>query len=217
MQNNQPIGILGGTFDPIHLGHIHLANEMYQRLHLQTVRFIPCYQPVHRNQPLASPQHRLAMVKLAVATQPEFQVDDREIRRGGPSYMIDTLFSLREEIGANTPLCLIMAADAFAGFDQWHHWQEMLELTHIVVASRPDHPLFFNTNIMELIRQKQIQDHKLLRQQSSGYILLLDIPDLPISATEIRALLASGKKPNKALSPQVLQYIKKHKLYRSVY
>lgn len=214
MRHNQPIGILGGTYDPIHQGHIHLANEIYQRLHLKEVHLVPCFQPVHRDQPAASPEQRLAMVKLAIAGNPGLLADDREILRRGPSYMIDTLLSLRQETGANTPLCLIMATDAFAGFDKWRRWQEILALAHLVIANRPDHPLDFDTALTQLLAQRQIRDPKLLEQRSGGHILFLDIPHVLISATEIRALIAAGKEPQDLLAPEVLRYIRDKKLYQ---
>lgn len=214
MQHNHAIGILGGTYDPIHRGHIHLANEMYQRLHLKEVRLIPCYQPVHRNQPAASPEDRLAMVKLAVSGNPGLQADDCEIRRRGPSYMVDTLLSLRQEVGENTSLCLIMATDAFAEFDQWHRWQEIPEFAHLVIANRSDHAPHFNAALRQLLAHRQIHDPQLLQQTSSGCIYLLDIPPLEISATEVRDLIAQGKSAKNLLAPEVMQYIQDKKLYR---
>ncbi|OGT06369.1 MAG: nicotinate (nicotinamide) nucleotide adenylyltransferase [Gammaproteobacteria bacterium GWF2_41_13] len=131
----QPIGILGGTFDPIHQGHLQIALIALQQLHLQKIHFIPCFQPPHRNQPIASPNDRLAMVKLAIGNNTAFNADDREIKRGNISYTIDTLKSLRQDY-PDTPLCLIIGTDAFQELQQWHHWKELIDYAHLVVMYR---------------------------------------------------------------------------------
>lgn len=210
---SKPIGILGGTFDPIHLGHVHLAKEIYRHLPLQEIRFLPCNQPVHRNQPRANAADRLAMIKLAIANQPGLTIDNREIQRGGKSYMFDTLTSIRNEIG-NTPLCLIMATDAFAGFTAWHRWQEIPNLAHLIIANRPEQPPINDAQLLELLKKHQISDAKLLEQNSAGSILLLNIEELPISATEIREQLATGKQTKQLLAPAVWNYIQQHHLYQ---
>jgi nicotinate-nucleotide adenylyltransferase len=211
---SKPIGILGGTFDPIHLGHVHLAKEIYQVLNLQEIRIIPNNQPPHRQLPIASAADRLAMVKLAIADEAGLIADDCEIRRGGKSYMFDTLTSIRNEIG-NTPLYLIMATDAFAGFADWHRWQEIPGLTHLIIVNRPDQPvLTVNPQLMALLQQRQITDENLLHAKPSGYILFLDIEELPISATEIREQLFTGKQTKQLLPNAVWNYIQQHHLYR---
>lgn len=207
-----PIGILGGTFDPIHCGHIHLANAAFQQLDLQEVRLIPCYQPVHRAQPAASPEDRMNMVKLAIDDHTGLTMDDREIRRGGPSYMIDTLQSLRKEVG-NTPLYLIMASDAFAEFNHWQRWQEIPNLTHLVIVNRPEYPLTLNSQLKKLLQEREVTDSTKLRQKPAGYIYFLHTPLLPISATEIRQLLAAGKEPKNLLPKVVWKYIQKKSLF----
>ncbi len=122
------IGILGGTFDPVHFGHIKPALDLLRVLPLQQIRFIPCNVPPHRPAPVASASHRWHMVQMVTANQPGFAADDRELRRAGPSYMVDTLQDLREELGEEKSLCLIMGADAFAGLTDWYRWQEILQL-----------------------------------------------------------------------------------------
>ncbi|HEV7448137.1 MAG TPA: nicotinate-nucleotide adenylyltransferase, partial [Steroidobacteraceae bacterium] len=132
----QPIGLFGGTFDPIHYGHLRTAFELWQELRLSEVRFMPTGSPPHREQPYAAPELRLAMVKAAVASQPAFVVDDREIRRTGVSYSVDTLTEVRNEF-PDRSLCLLLGMDAFLGLPNWHRWRELLDLAHIVVAHRP--------------------------------------------------------------------------------
>ena len=138
------IGILGGTFDPIHFGHLRTALELHQALDLKEVRLIPCYQPVHRKSPIATPEQRLAMVKRAIEFEPALQVDDCEIRRKGPSYTIDTLTFLHEQF-PNTPLCLIMGIDAITKFPSWHRWED-LKACSLGCGSSPSISLATNGN-----------------------------------------------------------------------
>ena len=130
------IGIFGGTFDPIHYGHLRPAQEAMQKLALAELRFVPAAQPPHRPPPLASAAQRLAMIELAIRDLPGFRADDRELQRGGLSYTVLTLESLRAELG-NTPLCLLVGADQFRNFETWHRWQEIPDLVHLVVLNRP--------------------------------------------------------------------------------
>jgi len=131
-----PIGLLGGTFDPIHFGHLRLAQELADALGLARVRFIPTGIPPHRDSPEVSGAHRLQMVRIAIAGNLLFEADDREIRREGVNYTYDTLTELRDELGER-PLCLLMGADAFAALTTWHRWQELFDLAHVVIAHRP--------------------------------------------------------------------------------
>src|SRR6201998_2099086 len=132
----QPIGVFGGTFDPIHCGHLRTAFELWQELQLAEVRFLPTGSPPHRAQMYASGELRPQLVQAAVGGQSGFVVDDREVRRSGVSYSVDTLTELRREYPA-TPLCLLLGMDAFLGLPDWHRWRELLALAHIVVAHRP--------------------------------------------------------------------------------
>ena len=133
----QCIGLLGGTFNPIHFGHLRMAQELVEALNLTEVRFIPSANPPHKNQPSVSAKERAAMVQLAVANNPLFKLDTRELNRDGASYTIDTLISLREELGNNVALCLVMGSDAFAKLNTWHRWQELLKYCHIILVQRP--------------------------------------------------------------------------------
>ena len=208
-----PIGVLGGTFDPIHNGHLRPALETLQALALSEVRFIPCRQPPHRDQPMVSPDQRLAMLRLAVAEQPGFVVDDRELSRDGPSYMVDTLASLRDEIGA-TPLCLLIGLDAFVDFHRWHRWQEIPALAHLVVWQRPEVGQSFPDVIENLILQRRLDDPDDLREQPAGAILFQPVTQLAISATGIRVVLSEGRSPRYLLPETVRAYINDQGLYR---
>lgn len=131
------IGVLGGTFDPIHFGHLRMAQELYDALGLNEVRFIPAANPPHRHQPVANAGQRAEMVALAIAGNPMFKLDIRELERGDTSYTIDTLQSLRDEVGKDASICLLLGSDAFCKFDTWHRWDEILDLSHIALVERP--------------------------------------------------------------------------------
>ena len=209
----RPIGILGGTFDPVHYGHLRPALEVLEALDLAGVRFIPCRLPSHRGQPVATPEQRLTLLQLAVADQPGFLVDDRELHRDGPSYMVDTLASLRAEVGA-TPLCLLLGMDAFAGLTTWRHWQEIPELAHLVVTNRPNAGPPLSNTLNELVEQRKIRQPEALRECPAGGILFQPVTQLGISATRIRHLLAQGRSPRYLLPEAVWNCIREQGLYR---
>ncbi len=206
------IGIFGGTFDPVHSGHLRIALELMQELPLNEVRFIPCHRPPHRSEPVASPQHRVKMLRLAIADQPSFVVDERELERPGLSYMVDTLDSLRLSSG-DKPLCLILGMDAFISLDTWHRWTQLIELSHIVVACRPevdDKPAAAVAALLDTCREF---DPQALQQRPYGKILMLPVTQLEISATRIRALIKDNKSPRYLIPEDVWKYIKKESLY----
>ena len=136
-----PIGVFGGTFNPVHYGHLRSALELAERLELEHVRLMPSAEPPHRAAPRCSAEHRAAMVELAVAGEPRLLCDTRELRRPGPSYTVDSLIELREEFGSGRSLCMVLGCDALLGIDRWQRWQELLSLAHIVVIAQPVCPL----------------------------------------------------------------------------
>lgn len=211
----RPIGILGGTFDPIHYGHLRPALEMLETLQLAEVRFIPCRIPAHRATPLITAEQRLTLVQRSIADQPGFVADDRELRRDGPSYMVDTLASLRDDLGDDIPLCLILGADAFRGLPSWHRWQQLSELAHIVVMQRPGSLSSLPPVLEEFIALRLIEEVIALRRKPAGSILFQLVTQLHISATQIRALLAHGQSPRYLLPEAALAYIHDRGLYRS--
>lgn len=203
------IGILGGTFDPIHYGHLRLAQEVAQTLALAEVRFIPAAAPPLREQPRTAAQHRVAMVRLAIAGNPLFTVDDRETRRSGLSYTYDTLAELRAALGNACPLVLIMGADAFLRFDRWHRWREIFELAHLAVAHRPGTAMG-DIDSRDLAREftaRRVADATTLHAAPAGRIAVLAIPALDISATAIRAALAAGRSARYWTPDAVIEYI----------
>lgn len=205
------IGINGGTFDPIHYGHLRAALEVKQLLGLEQVRFIPCYQPVHRGEPTVSAAQRCAMIELAIEAQPEFVLDKIEIERGGPSYMVDTLAELKALFAdGQTGLVLMMGTDAYAKFCSWHQWQRILQLANIVVMHRPGEDLHLKGEEAREFREREVKQFS----QLSGQIMELAITQLDISSTRIREGLRKGFEADYLTPFRVVQYIKKHALYQ---
>lgn len=215
-----PIGILGGTFDPIHYGHLRLAEEAREALSLERVLLIPSGQPPHRDAPRTSPDHRLAMAQLATAGNASIVVDPAEVESATPSYSVLTLERLRAKLGPAQPLVLLLGADAFAGLPTWHRWRELFALAHIAVANRPGHPPHAS-RFGDLLSQplaaecgSRFGDHADdLRTAAAGRVLPFDMTPLAISASLIRARLAAGHSVRYLLPDSVLDYILSHRLY----
>lgn len=209
-----PVGILGGTFDPIHHAHLRLALEAWMACGLDHVRFIPSATPPHRTAPGASAVHRLAMVELAIAENPAFVADRRELDRAMPSYTIDTVASLRTDLGAARPLCLIVGADAFALFETWRRWRELLDQVHLIVAHRPGFAVTPDTPALAAeFARRCTDDPANLRDTPGGRIHPLAITALDIAASRIRADLAAGRSSRYLLPDAVVGYIEAHCLY----
>ncbi len=189
-----PMGIFGGTFDPIHYGHLRTAFEMLQALRFDEVRFMPCGSPPHRDAPIASAEMRLEMVRVATEGQAGFSVDDRELHREGPSYSVDTLAALRDEF-AERPLALIIGMDAFLGLPRWYQWRDILQLAHIVVAHRPGWRAPDIGPLGELIADCGTHRISDIHKSTSGHIYIHDVTQLEISSSDIRELVAAGRDP----------------------
>ena len=200
-----PIGIFGGTFDPIHYGHLRSAFEMMQVLRLSEVRFFPSGDPPHRGSTYATAQLRLEMVRAATSGQPGFVVDDREMRRAGPSYTIDTLISLRKE-HPDASLGLIIGMDAFLGLTSWHRWDDLLDLAHIIVAHRPGWRAPDMGALGDIIDRHGTHHIDDLHDNSHGQIHIHAVTQLEISSTEIRDIVAAGRDP-RFLMPDVVRDI----------
>jgi len=181
------IGVFGGTFDPIHLGHLRVALDALQLLGLDQLRFVPLAQAVHRRQPVASSAQRLAMLQAAIAGQAGFSVDTRELERGTPSYTVDTLDSLRRELGPDLPICLVIGADAFRGFADWREPARILRLAHLVILTRPGHDHRPDPRLQQLVGPLDYASEPgMLRSAAAGRCLPLAVSALEISATDIR-------------------------------
>lgn len=208
------IGILGGTFDPIHYGHLRTALDVQEALQLTEVRFIPCGDPPHRDKPLASGLQRLSMVRAAIQGQSGFVVDDRELRRLGASYMVDTLASLKHDFPQHT-LCLILGMDAFRGLESWHRWHELFEFAHLVVMQRPgstQQQYDLSAGLQQLCEQRQVEPAQLV-EHTRGKLCFVAVTQLDISATDIRRRWQEGKQLRYLLPDQVLQVIKQQHIY----
>ncbi len=210
------IGILGGTFDPIHFGHLRLAQELAQGLRLDGVRFIPSGRPWHRGVPGATAEQRLAMTHLGVAGNPLFSVDEREVRLGAPGYSVETLTELSRELAGTQSLCLLLGADAFLGLPSWHRWRELFGLAHIAVAQRPGFSLLaqqMDAGLRAEIAPRISVEPMDLQQTSAGRVIACNITPLDISATCIRAAIKGGHSPRYLLPDAVLDYIRSQNLY----
>ncbi len=209
------IGVFGGTFNPIHHGHLRIAQEIAVTLGLSQVKFIPSANPPHKAQPQVSAAQRAAMVQLAIQDNPLFSLDTRELDRTGPSYTIDTLKSLRSEHGDAT-FCLIIGTDAFAHFDQWHAWASILQYCHLILVPRPSG---VTTSAMRpaltaLMKKNGTQDRNRLTTQPFGCIMSLAVTALDISSSQIRALIQQHQSPIYLTPPNVLAFLKQHHLYQ---
>jgi nicotinate-nucleotide adenylyltransferase len=208
----KPIGILGGTFDPIHYGHLRPAQEVLRALDLAEVRIIPAANPPHRRPPLATAAQRLRMAELAVAEFPGLRVDDREIRRGGPSYTVLTLESLRGEFGVR-PLCLLLGLDAFEGLETWHQWRRLPELAHFVVMTRPGWSLPAAGVLPAWACGRLAHAASDLTQTGAGKIYFQTVTPQDISATRIREAIARGEAVDGLLPSAVLDYLRANRIY----
>ena len=190
----RPIGIFGGTFDPIHYGHLRSAFEMLQALDFEEVRFIPCGDPPHRGVTYATAEQRSQLVELAIEGQDGFIADDRELTRGGLSYTVDTLESLRKEFPGRS-LGLIVGMDAFLGLPGWHRWDEILDIAHIIVAHRPGWKAPDIGALGGLISDFGTHRVRDLHTATAGRVHIHAVTQLEISSTEIRDLVAAGRDP----------------------
>jgi nicotinate-nucleotide adenylyltransferase len=216
--NPAPIALLGGTFDPVHYGHLRFADDVRRALGLSEVRLVLAGDPPHRESPSASAADRLAMLQLAVTEFPGLVVDDRELRRTGKSYTVLTLTELRREF-PDSPLLLLLGADAFRGLPSWHRWRELFGLAHLVVVERPgvDLEAGWPAPLRPIWRERLVDDPGILLARPAGAILVQGIAPQAVSATAIRELLAQRKsaaeRPPGLLPPAVLAYIDLHHLY----
>lgn len=207
-----PIGIFGGTFDPIHYGHLRTAFELIQALRLSEVLFMPAGNPPHRDVTVASTELRLQMVKAAIANQPGFNVDDREIRRTGPSYTVETLAELRAEM-PDRSICLIVGMDAFLGLPKWHQWQDILKLAHLIVAHRPGWRAPTMGPLGELLVDGGTGRVDDLHENKAGRIFIHAVTQLEISSTEVRKLIALGRDPRYLMPDAVRDVIQQSACY----
>jgi nicotinate-nucleotide adenylyltransferase len=212
-----PIGIFGGTFDPLHNGHLHIATTALAQLPIERVRWIPSGDPGHRHAPIAGGAHRLEMVRRAIATEPRFELDSSEVASGAPTFTVPLLRRLREAWGPKRSIVLISGADSFLSLPTWREWQTLFSLAHIAVAARPGYSLDVAT--MDPLLRPEFEARQSaaasLKSTPAGRIALFSLPPLPISATDLRNRLARGEQPMDLLPSAVLAYIQTNRLYRA--
>ncbi len=206
------IGILGGTFDPVHYGHLKPAHEIFRRLRLDELRVIPCCQPVHRDPPIAPPEQRLRMLQLALQEFPQFIADERELRRGGDSYTVDTLDELHSEFPQAT-LCLLMGLDALEGFKKWRRWRQILKFAHLLISARPGYGMQPGSERGKLIAEFGMPSEAGLRDRPAGGILLVATAQYDISSTLIRQRLRERQSAAGLLPPLVEEWLNKNRIY----
>jgi nicotinate-nucleotide adenylyltransferase len=209
------IGVYGGTFDPVHYGHLRPALEVLEELALSEIRFIPCGQPPHREAPTATAAQRLAMLQRAIDPVPGFVSDDREINRSGPSYMIDTLRSLHEEL-VGQKFCLLLGMDAFAAFHTWHQWRDILQLCNVLVMHRPEfepQQVIQHEELREVLAKHLIRDSADFVNSGMGKVMLFAVTQLDISSTRIRDLIARQQSVRFLLPDSVIELIEQDGIY----
>jgi len=211
---NRAVAVFGGTFDPVHHGHLRAAAEVSEWLKVSDFRLVPVGSPPHRSQTYASAFHRLAMLELALAPYQDLTVDDREVRRGGTSYMVDTLRSIRQDVG-NVPVFLCLGQDAANRLDTWRDWRELFDLAHLVVMTRPDSRSNYPPELDAYISERRVERTRDLVSTPAGGVRHVEVTQLAISSTHIRAQVAQGHSPRFLLPATVLAYINKHGLYQA--
>lgn len=214
MRRAKRIGLLGGTFDPVHNGHLRTALEVLGALALDRLHLVPVNTPALRAPALATPAQRAEMLRIATAGETRIVVDERELRRGGVSYSVDTLRELRRETGEGDSLCLVLGEDAFAGLERWKEWQRLLDYAHLVVLTRPGDTPVPRGALAAWSEQHLAGDAaQALARASRGSLVRLELTQLAISSTQVRALLAAGRSPRYLLPDGVLEYIRLNGIY----
>lgn len=210
------VAIFGGTFDPVHFGHLRSALEVREALGVRAVRFVPSYIPPHRDAPQTTPAHRLEMLRLAIRGAPGFEIDERELMREGKSYAVDTLRSIREEVGTQVPLTTVIGFDAYRLLYQWYEWQHLLDYAHIAVLARPGYgDADLTEEMLEFTNTRLVAEPSCLATRACGSICRLKLTQIGISATAVRRVIAAGKSPAYMLPSDVISYIDENGLYEA--
>ena len=209
----KPLALFGGTFDPIHYGHLRCADDARRQLNLDTVYLLPAGHPPHRGPPQATSRQRLDMMCHALLEFPDLRIDKRELDRSGPSFMADTLQELRVEF-PQRPLLLLLGQDAVNYLHTWHCWQKLFDLSHIIILTRPKVARAYPDELEQQIQRREITDLRDLKNSAAGRVLKLEVAANDISATIIKETIRAGRSPHSMLPEAVLQYINTHDLYQ---
>ncbi|MFC4259401.1 nicotinate-nucleotide adenylyltransferase [Marinobacter lacisalsi] len=205
--------VYGGTFDPVHNGHLRVAIELMERLEVDCIHLMPCHIPPHRGAPGGSSGDRLDLLNLSVADEPGLRVDGRELMRGGSSYTADTLRQLRQELGPDKPVAIVLGTDAFSSFDRWEEWEQIPELAHIILVRRPQSELAPGSVPERLLAEHRVESVRDLKATPAGGIYEIAPPMLDISATGVRERLEQGRSIRFLVPDAVVTEIKKRGLY----
>ena len=208
----EPLALFGGTFDPVHYGHLRCAEEARQKLNLDQLYLLPAGTPPHRSAPLATAKQRLEMLQLAQTEFPHLAIDDREVRRDGASYMVDTLKSFRQEL-PQRPLLLLLGQDAANDLHSWFEWEQLFELSHIVILTRPGVKTKYRQNLAKQMQRRLISDVQKLHLSEAGMVLHLGVASIEISATTIKSIMRLGRSPRSMMPETVWDYINENRLY----
>ena len=211
--NNMSVALLGGTFNPIHFGHLNLANCLVDYLQVESVRMIPCAIPPHRERPSVSAEQRLAMLQLAIDDHPLLTSDDLELRKSTPSYSIETVQQIRQQVGEETPLFFCIGMDSLLTIDSWHHWQQLLDYCHLAICPRPGYKLPIKGHLAEWIEQNLCDDIERVKTLAQGCLHLCKIPLKDISSTAIRDSIKCAQSIDHLTPKSVVNFITKHSLY----
>jgi nicotinate-nucleotide adenylyltransferase len=212
---HDPLGILGGTFDPVHNAHVRLAECALAALGLAAIRWVPSGLPGHRDSPQAGVEDRLAMLRLAIADEPRYRIDEFELRSEQPTYTVQTLARLRAELGTSVPFVFLIGADQLLALDRWKEWTSLFELAHFGVARRPGYPVSAASLPPAVGREyeRRLAAPEQLARRPAGLIVPFDMTPLDISASAIREALADGRKPAGVLPERVLEYVLRRGIY----
>jgi len=206
------IALMGGTFDPVHVGHLRSAVEIAALLELSSVRLVPSYIPPHRSLPGTTATQRLEMLRLATRCNAQIEIDEREVRREGRSYTIDTLSEIREEIGTKEPLYFVVGIDAFQLIETWHRWQELTEYAHLIVINRPEATGLLSDKLNTWVESRR-EEMQALQRSAAGMLCQVELTQLAISSTQIRMLVAAKRSTKYLLPESVRRYIDAEGLY----
>lgn len=214
MTQDSSLAIYGGTFDPVHFGHLRSASEARETLQVQQLKLVPASVPPHHKVPTATPEQRIQMLRLATKDLGYLQIDDREILREGKSFTVDTLASIRGEIGPDVPLSLLLGADTYALLHEWRCWESLGDLAHLVIMERPgSQDQLPGPEVVSWSDKRWVSDPLYLRRQASGLMCRLRLTQMDISATRIRELVRRGGNIDYLLPNEVINYITEHRIY----
>lgn len=213
----RPVGLFGGSFDPVHNAHLHLGRTALESLGVAAVRWLPNSVPGHREGPRASAEHRLAMLRIALGDEKRFTIDESELWQAGPTYSINTVTRLRDELGAQVPLVFIIGADHLLNLQRWHDWQKLLDLTHFAFAQRPGHAISESAMAPEVAAEyaRRKAPTEAIAASPAGCIVGFPFAPMNVSSTSIRAAIAAGENVGRLLPASVLAYIESNRLYRA--